>query len=177
MEKECDICKEKIKLKKIAKIRGKYYCKKCKKKLREQRTKETIEESGIKEELKNLERKMHRDYQREYYKQKQLIKPLKLKSIEIKPIEKRKQDIEYIPKIRGQLKKKLRKQNYISFQEKQLLFKSLIKRGFAYEDADERVKKLVRSQNELTKKLRKQNKPESEIKLKSQELLEKLWNY
>ena len=161
MEKKCDKCCEQTKVKYLKKIRGVLYCKNCAKELRLNRRKETIELSGIEEELKILNRKIKRDYQRKFVERNKTNESPE----------------EYFPKIKVSNKKEKVNGYYISTQEKRLLFSMLIKRGMSYEDAGQRMKELIESQSKLTEELRNKNKPEKEIKLKMRKLLEELWNY
>jgi len=165
-EKVCDNCKELRQRKFLGKIRGKYYCKKCRAEIRKNHRKETIEITGIKPELSRLKQKINKErgYGRKCYE----------KRVGHKVREKN-----YLPKIKGSKFAKPKEKDYcfLTPQEKNLLYASLIRRGLDSKEAGERIKNLMESQEELRMKLKGQNKSEKEIKIKQKELLEELWNY
>ena len=162
----CDNCKEPTQKKFLGKIRGKFYCKKCRNKIRKKHREETIEMDGIKPELNRLKQKINKErgYGRKCYE----------KRVGHKVGEKN-----YLPTIKGSQFAKPRERNYCSItnQEKSLLYSSLIKRGLNSIEANERIKSLMESQEELRITLKKNKKSEKEIKIKQRELLEELWNY
>ena len=52
---------------------------------------------------------------------------------------------------------------YITFDEKKVLFKKLIKSGYDYESAQNRINKICNDMSELAKRLRKSKKSEKDI--------------
>lgn len=164
--KECDGCKELIKSKHLKKINKKRLCKKCRVEVRKNHRKETIKISGIKSELNRLKQKIskERGYSRKAYE----------KKIGHKVREKN-----YLPKIKGSKFDKLKEKGYcfLTSQERNLLYHSLIKRGLDSNESTERIRELIKSQEELRIKLEKMNKSNQEIKQKQAKLLEELWNY
>jgi len=165
-DRECDDCREPTPKKFIGKIKGKYYCKKCRNKIRKNHRKETIEIMGIKPELNRLKQKIgkERGYAKRSYE----------KRIGHKVGEKN-----YQPKIKGSKFDKPKEKDYcyLTSQERNLLYNSLIKKGLDSIEASERIKELIKSQEELRIKLKQKNKSNNEIKQKQNELLEELWNY
>jgi len=172
-EKKCDNCGEKTRVKYLGKIRGKMLCKKCQRKLIKNRREETIEKSGIRNELRELKNKNHRE---KGYSKKAYAKKVGRK---VRIYTKRDQENPPIPKgsTSGKIKQKYKSESYLTFHEKQALLRMLVKRGVDFEGAKERIKELVKSQRKLREKLKQQNKPDKEIKLKQQKLLEELYNY
>ena len=165
-DKECDNCKEQTPRKFLGRINGKYYCKKCRRGIRKNHRKETIEITEVKPELNRLKQKIdkERGYAKRCYE----------KRVGHKVGEKN-----YQPKIKGSKFARPKEKDYcfLTPQERNLLYHTLIKRGLDSNEATERIKKLMESQEELRIKLKQKNKSEGEIKMKQKELLEELWNY
>ena len=170
-EKKCDNCGEKKQIKHLGKIRGKLLCKKCRREIRKRRREETIEQSGIKDELKELQKKEKRRYQRKAY--------LKKVGGKVRSYTRKNQENPPIPtgSTRGKIKQKYKSESYLNLHEKQALLRLLVRRGIDFEEAKERIRELVKSQKQVREKLKQQNKTEEEIKLKQQSLLEELYNY
>ena len=165
-EINCNDCGKEERRKYIKKIKGKYYCKKCNSKNRQERREETINNSGIKEELKELERKAKRIYNREYQRKR------------YEKIKSKRTTQEDFPKIKGsKLERKEKSNAYLQFEERQVLFGMLIKKGLDGEDAKERINDLIEQQKQIRETMKQKNKSEQEIEIKQQELLEELWNY
>lgn len=61
-EKKCDECKEMSEIKHLGKINGKLLCKNCRKEIRLRHRAETINESGIEEDLRQLDNKIRATY-------------------------------------------------------------------------------------------------------------------
>jgi hypothetical protein len=86
-----------------------------------------------------------------------------------------------LPIIKGttQAKKKQKINSYITFDERRLYFRLLIKSGLDSEKAKERIKQMLNQMNETAKKLRAAAKSEIElteqIKINKQKLLEGLY--
>jgi len=160
----CKNCKKETKRKFLGKIRGTDLCKKCREEIRLNHREKTIDKADIREELKELTKKQSREYR---------------EARKIKDIRKAKANQVTPPKLKGSIKPEHRSNNncYLTLQEKQGLFRILTKRGISREEADERIKNLEKSQRELAKHLRKENKPMKEIKTRQQEMLGELWNY
>ena len=83
-------------------------------------------------------------------------------------------DLPPVPKGSKKEKKKKKIDFCLRKGERQSLLRLLIARGIDSEKAKERIAGLAESQKELTKKLRKQNKSEEEIKKEQAKLLEEL---
>ena len=83
-----------------------------------------------------------------------------------------------VPQIKGSSKEVKQKKSscYLTFYDKQVLFKILTKRGVKFDDAKKRIEELNNKQNEIFKKMKAKNKPESEIRQKQVLMLEELWN-
>lgn len=160
IEINCSKCKKEVRKKYMKRINGKYICKDCNKKNRERRREETINQSGIKKELKELDKKVKKEYSERYRN-------------------KRRKTIEEIPKIKGSnlYKKKEKSSSYILFEERQILFGMLVRRGMSGEEAKERIKNIREEQKKIRDSMKQKNKSEDEIKIKQQKLLEELWNY
>ena len=88
-------------------------------------------------------------------------------------------DKNYLPKIKGSKFSEARQKDYcyLTSQERNLLYLSLIKKGLNSSEASERINELIKSQEKLRINLKQKNKSESEIKQKQDKLLEELWNY
>lgn len=159
MGRFCDRCKKSTSTKELGrKVRDKYLCKKCKKETREERRKETIEDAGIKDDLRELKNKNARECRA-----------------------RKKQDKDYgnqgapIPKGSKVLTKERQTDCHLTFQERQVQLRMLMTQGMTFEDAKERIQNLVDSQRELGIKLRKKDTSKEEIRAEQQKLLEKLW--
>ena len=100
-ERNCENCNQKKEIRILKKIKGKYYCKKCNSKNRQERREETINNSGIKEELKELERKAKRKYNRDYQRKR------------YEKIKSKKTTQEDFPKIKGSKLERKEKSNEI----------------------------------------------------------------
>lgn len=171
MESFCDSCELLTSKKELGRrVRGEYLCRKCKKLKREKHREKTINDAGIKDELRELDNKFKREkgYSRKAYAKKvgRSVRKYKDYGNEDAPI----------PKGSRTLTKKKQTDCHLTFQERQTLFRILIKRGVDGEEAKERIQDLVNSQRELEKKLRKRNTSEEEIKSEQRKLLEELWN-
>lgn len=168
-EKKCDKCGELTSKKNLGKINKKYLCKKCKKELRINHRQKTIESEGIKEDLNKLDNKIRREkgYGKKYYA-KRMGKPVK---------DCDKKDIDFIPKIKGSKIRKEKTNSYITLNDRQALFRLLIKRGLNHEEAKERISDLIKYQIQIRNTMKAKNKSEEEIKLEQQKLLEELWEY
>jgi hypothetical protein len=184
----CNKCEIEVKrFSDLHKINNERFCKKCYQEHRKNRREETIEISGIKEELNELSLKMYREYNSKWRiknkeiintKQREKYHRLNPDSGRYSKFSNRKD----LPVIRGSKQWKrnhrpAKSNSYLTQFEKQRLFGMLIKQGLTYDDADERVKNLVNKQAEIRESLKLQNKTEEEIKLKQQEMLEELFNY
>jgi len=53
----------------------------------------------------------------------------------------------------------------------------LIKRGLSFDDAKERIANLVKEQARVRDVMKEDNKSNTEIKKKQQEMIEELWKY
>lgn len=159
MESFCDRCEYLTSRKELGRrVRGEYLCNKCKIVKRKEHREKTIDDAGIRDNLRELNNKKAREKRAE---------------------DKTSKDYENkdapIPKGSKILTKKNETDCHLTFQERQTLFRILIKRGVDGEDAKERIKRLVDSQRELGKKLREKDVSEEEIKSEQRKLLEELW--
>ena len=163
MIKICDRCNCEVDSeRKLKRIKGIKFCKSCYKENRLKFRKETIENSGIKDELRILDNKIKRGYNSSSYKKKS-----------------KKILLENVPKMKGakdRTKKKQQSSSYLTLEEKQNLFRILINRGFEYDAAKDRIKELIESQKELRTSMLKQNKSEEEIKKEQINLMDGLLN-
>jgi len=178
----CDRCGNKIeRLKYSKKIRDQRLCKECYKNNRHNHRKETIEITGIKDDLKKLTSKMKSEWNKKNIE--------KVRKSQRKCYEKRmgrkiqrryNKDKSFEPKIKGAKEHRPLNNSYcfLTFQERQNLFRILVKeRGLDAEEAKERIKNLVEEEKRITNLMRQENKPEKEIKQKHQEMIEDLWKY
>lgn len=155
----CQKCKKEVRRKYLGKIRGVDLCKDCKSIARKERREETIDKAGIREDLKKLDTKIMKEYRKTQSNNRRMSKPIS------------------IPRPKGSTYKKPRDNNYcyLTLEERQSLFKILLKRGLNKEEAGDRIKTLQESQAELRSTLKIQKKSDDEIKQRQQELLEELW--
>lgn len=170
-KKVCDWCKIEVrKPKDLHKVKKEQLCKDCYIKNRLNYRNETIELTGIKEELNKLKTKASDEYRKNNME--------KYREYARKSYHKRNPEANYykpIIKINSKFKKP--KSNcYLTLQEKQDLFKILINQGLSYEEADRRVKELIKNQRELRVKLLLERKSEEEIKNKQKEMIMLLLN-
>ncbi len=167
MESFCDSCEKLTSRKELGrKVRGEYLCKKCKIKKREAHREKTIEGAGIKDDLRELKNKEARESRsRNKKSNRKPGRPPKDYGSEGAPI----------PKGSKLLTKKKQTSCYLTFQERQALFRILIKRGVDNKEAKERIQELVDSQRDLRKKLEEKDESEEEIKSEQRKLLEELW--
>jgi len=167
----CDICGCQVrKIKLLKKLRGQYYCQKCYVENRKKHRAETFETSDDKEKIIELKQKMDHDDNLNRYVRKNGHLPRtylpKRKGI----------NFSMMPKIKGQegKKKSNRFSSYLTLEEKQNLFKILMKKGCTYQEAGQRVKDLVKEQKRVREYLRFKNKSESEIQKAEVNLMEGL---
>lgn len=167
MEAFCDNCGNLTSRKELGrKVRGKYLCKKCKKSRREDHREKTINDAGIKDELRELKNKGARE-SREKHKTstRRVGRPRKDYGNEGVPI----------PKGSKIERQRLKTSCYLTYHERQDFFRMLLSKGMDSDDAKERIQELMDSQEELRERLKEENKPEEEIKKMQQRLLEELW--
>lgn len=162
-ERECDECGDLTQIRNLGKLHGKQICKKCRKLVIKEHRKETLNQSSEEERKKilNLSKRQTAIYNKRSYE-----KNKKLKRSEEEP------------KIKGSnIKRKQDKsQSYFTFQERQLLFGMLIKKGLSAEEVKERLDDIAEEQSRVREIMRSKNKSEEQIKIKQQEMLEELWN-
>jgi predicted RNA-binding Zn-ribbon protein involved in translation (DUF1610 family) len=191
--KECDDCGILVLRKQIKRIRGKYYCSKCAVKIRENHRKETIEETGIEIELKELKNQICRekDYARKSYarrvgkeyvpREKGIIEVIKKN--EVTYIPKRYQEKkDLIPqesdapiKIKGSVlrKPKVKSNSYFTLKEQRNLLRVFMSYGNTFEEAKEKIGK-IKAQLKSTRESMKSN-TEEEFKVSKDKLLSELW--
>ena len=166
-EKKCDGCGEETSRKKLGRIRGEYFCRKCRSERRQLRRKETIDTAGIEIELKKLDRKIKNESQRKGYRKRNPVK------------EKIKDTSAPIPKgaTSGKIRQKNKSESYLGFQESQILLKILMGRGLDFEEAKDKVRDMKNELKDTRDDLKKKNKSEEEISKKIKLKLEELYNY
>jgi hypothetical protein len=179
---KCSVCQGESERHLLKRLKGIWFCKKCYKDNRKNHRKETIEITGIKEELKELEKKR----QEETYKKDGGRKEYFRKRYEEKvshPVRKYSKS-SFPPKIKNSsLKVTIPKTNccYMTLREKQDFFRILVRRGISSEEADERIKALVSYESQLRKEMRLKHKSDEEIskqvESKKMEMLEELWGH
>ena len=174
---KCSRCEDVVRFKFLKKINGERLCHTCYKDNRHSHRKETIEEAGIGEELKELKNKIKTEWNQ---KNPEKTRASWIKSYEKKmgrPVKHYNKDKSYQPIIKGTTRAKpIHSYNlFLSIQEKQLLFKFLRRRGMDDEEAKERIQNLIDEQQRVGKLIKEKNKSESEIKQKQQQLFEELW--
>lgn len=154
-ERECDGCGTGYSLKKLARIRGKYYCKtglNCSRIIRKNHRAETIHDAHLEEDLQELDKKI---------KQESLAK--RRKNTYRKPIILEKDD-----KKKG--KKAVRKYNSLvlsmDLTDKQFLFRQKLAQGMSHEEADKHVRGIQEHLIDLGKTLRADKKLKDEDKKK-----------
>src|SRR6056297_796639 len=141
----CDVCGCKVpKMKNLKKICGTFYCVKCAKEKRLAHREITREYAGIRKREDIL-----RDAAERRSRRKVIV-------------------VKDLPKIKGQVNKeeKIRNksQSYLTLEEKQNYFRILMRKGLTYDEACERMNKLVKEQRRVREYLKAQNKSEREIK-------------
>lgn len=151
-KRKCEQCETLTINKHLGKIRGKLLCKKCRIEVRKNHREETINSGDIKEDLRILKNKIASENR----------------------IKRKKKTI---PKIKGSLIKKEKSNSYLTKQDRQDLFRILIKKGLTAEETKERISNLIKQQTKIKKQMEVENKSESKIKIKQQKLLEELWQY
>jgi len=164
MKKSCDKCGADVErfrdLKRVNKV---HLCKDCYRKNREKFRKDVIEESGIKDELRKLTNKL-KNSNRDKINQMARNRYRKEHSIPL--------DAPLNPK--GSIIKKEATKSFITFEERKQLFGLLIRRGFCYEEATERIKSLVEFEKNIRQNM-KEEQAKEKIEKTKQEMLEELW--
>lgn len=83
-----------------------------------------------------------------------------------------------VPKMQGEKARvKTRNNNYLSFVEKQVLYKKYIRMGMDSEEADKKIKRDIKHLKELVERLREKKKSEEQISLKFKEEFSKLVSF
>ena len=165
--RSCDNCGNEVAHKELGrKIGGQYLCKDCKKKKRLEHRKETIEVTGVKDDLRELSNKINRErgYSRKTYA-KRKGSPVRSYGEYKKPP---------IPKGSIQERERHKSEAYLSFQDRQALLSMLMDRGLDFDEAKERINAVVRQQAKIRKDGTTQNKSEENIKLEQQEIQEEM---
>jgi len=165
----CDKCKATdIKQKHLHKVNGSWLCKKCYREHRINHRQETIEKTGIKDELRLLKNKEKREYEKERRSKLKKFKPKKFIQKE-----------NPLPKIKGSKRNQKFENNnlFLTLEEKRNLFRILKRRGIDEDEVKERIKNLTESLQNLRKKLRENKISKEELSKKKMEMLEELWNH
>ncbi len=164
----CDNCGNLTSRKELGrKVRGEYLCKRCKVLKREAHREKTIEDAGIKDDLRKLKSRFakERGYSKKAYAKK-VGRPVR-----------KYLDNGGVPIPKGSIikSKKPKTSCYLTFHERQDLFRMLLSGGMDSDDAKERIQELMDSQEDLRERLQEQNKSEEEIKRQQKKLIEELW--
>jgi hypothetical protein len=151
----CFNCRDEHRRRNLKRIKDKYYCRSCAKQIREKHREETIEQTGIREELTKLKSKMCRESKAKHHKPKIVHQkaPKRVKTASVEPPKpknsKRKSNYFKIP--------------YLTRAERQILWKKYINQGFSNEEANQKIKEFTDYQTKLFYKLKEQKKTESEM--------------
>lgn len=159
----CNICgREVCKLKQLHRIKDIFYCDSCYKEKRKEHRTETLNNSKDKEKIIELEKQIKRESNLKSYVRRNGHLP---RTYIHKP---RGFDVKLVPKVKGEedKKQKIKSSAYLSLEEKQNLFRILLRKGFSEEEAKERIKKLLQQQKEVREFMKSQNKSEEEINKK-----------
>jgi len=189
----CTRCQKDVeRFKYLKKVNGDFLCKECYKENKKNHREKTIEEVGIKDELRELKNKQDREYReenkehisqknREWYEKKVGHKVIpREKKEEYVPRRYRKQfNKEDIPIIKGSKKdkKEIRKLNSLSLYERQVLYRIFKSQGLEHKEAIERVNQVAKQQLIIKEKLKEEGKSEEEIKVKQKQMIQELMNY
>lgn len=164
-EKPCEECGDKTQIKYLGRIRGKLLCKKCRSSVRKNHREETKNQTSEdeREKIRELSKKQKAEYNEAYNKKHRKTKQ---------------QEDKTPPKIKGSklARKKPKPNSYLTKEDKQQLFRIIMKRGLTYEEAGDALDKLFEEQTRVREVMRYKNKSEEQIKIKQQEMLEELWN-
>lgn len=169
----CQKCgEEQDSLKKLHKVRGIKFCKKCYVENRKNHRKETIENSEDKEEIKLLEKgfrnkKDRREYYRKRYEQKRREEGYEYK-----------QRGTYIPEVKGNKSGKVKREksySYMNHGEIRSLYHLLKSKGLSSQEASERIDDLKENLKDTREQMKEQKKSEKDIKKKQMEMIEELW--
>jgi hypothetical protein len=146
----CFNCRDEHRRRNLKRIKDKYYCRSCAIQIRKQHREETIEQTGIREELTKLKSKMCRESKAKHHKPKIVHQkaskcvPLTIKGSSL-------------------LKSKQKSSSYITFDERRDYLRILVRSGLNYDEAKERLRELLEQMNRTQKKLRAMKKSEEEI--------------
>jgi len=66
---------------------------------------------------------------------------------------------------------------FLTFEEKQILLRKLMKNGLTFEESKKRINNLISQLIKTKTKIKNHEEKEKQIKLKKMQLLEELWNY
>lgn len=170
VESICENCGTDVRrFKFLKRVNNKFLCSKCYRENRLRHRKETIETSLDKDKIIELEKRRKKESSLKTYINKNGCLPRTY-------YPKKKLDIESIPKLKGSQEKKSNYKNYsyLSLEEKQSLFKMLLKRGFSEDECKKRIQDLLKEQKKVREYLKFKNRPESEIKKMQLKLMEGL---
>lgn len=152
-----------IRLRDLRRINKIFYCANCYRKHRAERRKETREKNPEKKIIEQLEKKIRNEYKQTEYAKKHNGKV-------------RKWVRGGSPKLPILREKKKKSNSYISKEDKQNLFRILIKRGLEYDEVIKRIDDVVKQQKIVRDKMKRQQKSEKEILIKQAQMLEELLN-
>jgi len=166
----CQTCgKEEDSLKHVRRLKGKRLCRFCYVANRNNFRKETIEKAGIKKELGKLRYQESKARYPHIYDKKRLKRERQEKE-KVKRIKEP-------PKIKGSKEnKKVKIYSVLTLQERQDLFRILIRRGIDEDEVKERIKRLAKQLALTRKRLQEQGKEHEEENEKIK-LLEGLYEY
>jgi len=189
---ECGELQDKFKDLKTLKKDGKkiYLCKDCYRERRLKHREETINEAGIRDDLKELEKKAKSESVRKSYERKVIEKTGKMprkkgtRGVAVIPTyipkryqkQKEKQSVQESEapiKIKGSILAKPKKINTsLSLVERQELLRINMKKGMSFDDAKKAVTKFA----DDLKEIKQNSNTEEEVSKKKNEMLEELWN-
>lgn len=165
---ECDKCGEKQeRFKFLKKVKDKRYCQNCYSENRKNRREKTIKDSGIKDDLKELNQKYKRDYMRKYQRKRYVKKP--------KIILKEHPIIKNSKKVKDNSNKSY---SWLRKSEEAIIIKKVVKeKAVSYDEAREVIDNLKERLKETREKMKSKGKSEEKIKQKEMQLLEELWQF
>lgn len=158
--KKCEECKIEYRSKSLRKRRERLLCHRC-----ERKELTLVPAIDPQRSIKTMERKEKKKQEKDRLKQIKKIKKKKLK------------EKDEVPKIKGsKLKTVNNYHNYITTDEKRLLYKKYIQLGYDEQSASEKVNKVCNFLSELVSRLREKKLEEENVNLRFKEEWAKLVN-
>jgi len=164
----CDICKKLVdRFKHLKKVKSQYHCLECYQKLRKKHKQETIE--PIKEKIRLLDNQIAKEHRLNYLERE--------RKRQREAYHKKKPDSIYynkdkpIIRIKKEHLKRQKSNAYLTLEEKQDLFRILISNELTYDEANIRIKELIKNQKELREILRSNYNKELDSISKQKEMI------